>query len=103
MADRINGYGHTGLDISQARQRPVGKADVAGGARDGQAPARGDDAVDFSSTATQLKAIEVRLREQPEVDSARVAELRQRIESGHYHVSPERLAERLLKLEQELG
>ncbi|RMF95762.1 MAG: flagellar biosynthesis anti-sigma factor FlgM [Gammaproteobacteria bacterium] len=102
MADKISAYGRAGLDISQTRNRPLGKAAEAGRPAE-PGPAKADDAVDFSSTATQLKAVEARLREQPEVDHARVAELRERIESGRYHVSPERLAARLLKLEQELG
>lgn len=103
MADKISTYGRAGLDISQARSREVNRADRAADAEGGRKPDAGRDAVDFSSTATMLKGVEVRLQGQPEVDEARVNELRQKIESGNYELSPERLAAKLLRLEQDLG
>jgi flagellar biosynthesis anti-sigma factor FlgM len=39
----------------------------------------------------------------PEIDAARVTELRQAIERGQYHADPEKIADRLLQLERDLA
>jgi flagellar biosynthesis anti-sigma factor FlgM len=41
--------------------------------------------------------------ETPELDAGRVAAVQQAIDSGQYTVSPQRIAARLLQLEQDLG
>jgi flagellar biosynthesis anti-sigma factor FlgM len=39
----------------------------------------------------------------PEIDAARVTELRQAIERGQYRADPEKIADRLLQLERDLA
>jgi len=58
--------------------------------------------VHITDTASQLAALEQALRELPVLDTARVATLRTAIEQGTYTVSPDRIADHLMQLEQSL-
>lgn len=55
--------------------------------------------VHLSSEAQQLQKITDSLREQPTVNSARVAELKQAIADGSYKVDSNRVANKLLNFE----
>jgi len=58
------------------------------------------DALSLTSTAQQLaRAVEVQ-RDVPEVDSARVEQLKAAIQSGSYSISAERIARRMVALEK---
>lgn len=104
MADKIQGYGRTGIDGGAVKSRSVSRADTqktagaTAGARNTAA-----DAVQLTETAGRLKEIEARLAELPDVDQARVEALRKRIESGDYRPDPQRIAVKLVRMEQELG
>lgn len=66
----------------------------------GQKPqAAADASVRLSNQAQQLQAIEERLRDLPEVDSERVAQLRQAIADGSYKADSSRIADKLLAFE----
>ena len=65
----------------------------------GNQTAAADSGVKLSSQAQQLQAIEERLRELPEVDSARVEQLRQAIADGSYKPDSGRIADKLIALE----
>lgn len=103
MADKINGYGRVGPDVGTMRTRATSRPESEGdtGAT-GRARSSGD-AVEITDTAARLKAVEARLAEVPDVDQARVAAIRKRIESGDYQPDPARIAQKLMRLEQELG
>jgi negative regulator of flagellin synthesis FlgM len=62
----------------------------------------GADTVSITGSARQLAALEQALKEQPAVDEARVARLRAAIESGSYQVDASRIADKLLRLEEQL-
>jgi negative regulator of flagellin synthesis FlgM len=64
---------------------------------------RQSDEVRLSAQAQQLRDIESQVVEQEAFDSKRVEEIRAAIAEGRYHVDPERLAERFLKLENALN
>lgn len=106
MADKINGYGRVGPDIGSGRSRAATRADSPGGtgathqARDTAAVA---DAVQLTDTASRLKKIEAHLAKLSDVDQARVDALRKRIESGDYRPDPQRIAAKLVRMEQDLG
>jgi len=51
----------------------------------------------------QLAALERAVRRVPIVDEARVAAIRLAIKQGHYEVSPERIALKLLQVEADLA
>ncbi len=53
--------------------------------------------------ATNLKQVEARIAELPDVDRARVDAVRQRVESGAYEINAGRLADRLLAFERHLA
>lgn len=59
-----------------------------------------ESGIKLSSQAQQLQAIEERLRDLPEVDSERVAQLRQAISDGSYQTDSARIADKLLALEE---
>jgi len=108
MADKISGYGGNGVDISSTRSRaPVRNERVADSDKAGAAsPTDGGAAssqVRLTDTAANLKQIETRLADQPDVDRKRVESLRDRIESGAYEVNAGRLADRILAFERDLA
>jgi negative regulator of flagellin synthesis FlgM len=103
MADKISGYGRAGLDVGTTRARAVNRPErTPDPAATGNTRSSGD-AVAITDTAAKLKAIEARLAQVPDVDAARVAAIRERIESGNYRPDPARIAEKLMRLEQDLG
>ncbi|WDY59447.1 flagellar biosynthesis anti-sigma factor FlgM [Pseudomonas sp. PSKL.D1] len=57
------------------------------------------EAVTLSQEAQQLQKISDKLRDQPVVDSARVAQLKQAIADGSYKVDAGRVASKLLNFE----
>lgn len=57
------------------------------------------EAVHLSHEAQQLQQVSDKLRDQPVVNSARVAELKQAIADGSYQVDAQRVASKLLNFE----
>lgn len=104
MADKIQGYGRAGLDGGAVKSRSVGRADAekSTGATAG-ARSTAADAVQLTETAGRLKEIEARLAELPDIDQERVEALRKRIEAGDYRPDPQRIAVKLVRMEQELA
>jgi len=88
--------GNGGAVESIPPARPVGSA--AGGASGGAGPAA--DSVHITASG---RALAQAVQEAPEVDAARVSTLQQSIGSGNYSVDAERIAARMLQLEQDLG
>jgi negative regulator of flagellin synthesis FlgM len=108
MAEKITGNGGSGVDITSTRSRAAGRSERA---------ARGDQAnegsraeatsassqVQLTDTAANLKQIEARIADLPDVDRARVDAVRKRVEAGAYQVNAGRLADRLLAFERDLA
>jgi negative regulator of flagellin synthesis FlgM len=62
-----------------------------------------DDAdVQLTGAARSLAALEQSVRNLPAVDELRVAAVKERLESGSYEIDPQRVADRLLRLESDL-
>jgi negative regulator of flagellin synthesis FlgM len=59
--------------------------------------------VQFSGAANQLAALEQSLLEMPEVDEAKVEDIRMQIETGVYRVKPEVIADGLIQFENVLS
>lgn len=110
MADKISGYGSNGVDIASTRSRgsarnervSEGDKTEASGTASGTASSASSQ-VRLTDTATNLKQIEARIANQPDVDRARVDAVRQRVESGAYQMNAGRLADRLLAFERDLA
>jgi len=58
--------------------------------------ALGEDQAQLSGVHIQVQALAAQASQLPEVREARVHELRQAVESGQYHVSPDQVAGALL-------
>ena len=59
--------------------------------------------VNVSDQAKQLASVEQTLQSLPAVNEGRVAEIRTAIQEGRYQVDPQRIADKLLRFEQELN
>jgi len=62
----------------------------------------GGTPVSITDQAKQLAALEQALQTLPAVNESRVAEISSSIQDGRYQIDPERIADKLLRLEQEL-
>ena len=58
--------------------------------------------VRITDQARQLAALESAVQAAPVVNEARVAAVRLAVEEGRYEVAPERVADKLLRMEHEL-
>jgi negative regulator of flagellin synthesis FlgM len=78
---------------------------AASGARDGAAAAgrSGEDQVRLTSDARQASAIADRIATLPTIDRARVEAVSAAISRGEYRIDADRIAERMLALEQDLN
>lgn len=95
----------------QANRQPVGQRSAgAVAAREDLARGSGakagatgtGDRVELSAEARQLRALSESAAAAPEVDTAKMEQIRQQIAEGRYHVDPQKLADRLLQLERGL-
>lgn len=60
------------------------------------------DTVELTSKAKLLERLEKSLASIPDVDASRVAEVRRQIENGEYQIDAEKIAESMLRLDQEI-
>lgn len=101
--DTNNGI-RTGLSTNTATgraQSTAARADVNNNAT-AAGPAERDGVV-LSQEAQSLGRLEDRINALPEVNSERVAEIRQAIAEGRFQINAERIAENLLKQDELLG
>ena len=101
MTNKIGGYGNrpvqTGAGKTVSRERDAGtSASKSAEAGKAATPVR------VSEQARQLAALERAVHDVPVVNEARVAAVRAAIEEGRYEVAPERVADKLLRMEQDL-
>ena len=103
MTTRIKGTDTSAVDTGKPRA-------VAGTRRTGtvtsaSTPAtnKATDSVSITDAAHRLAALQEQLSAMPEVDAARVTELRQQIDQGKYKANPGAIADRLLQLERDFA
>ena len=58
--------------------------------------------VNLSPDAQNIKAAEKALQEQPDIDDEKVAELREALENGSFSVDAEKLAQKMLDVDQSI-
>ncbi|KAA0944717.1 MULTISPECIES: flagellar biosynthesis anti-sigma factor FlgM [unclassified Pseudomonas] len=92
VSTRANGAKES-VEAGKSQPLPV-KADQAGASQSGES-------VHLSNEAQQLQKVTDSLRDQPVVNKARVAELKQAIADGSYKVDSNRVASKLLNFEAE--
>lgn len=101
MTNKIGGYGNrpvqSGPGKSVSRERDAGtSASQSAEAGKAATPVR------ITDQARQLAALESAVQAAPVVNEARVAAVRLAVEEGRYEVDPERVADKLLRMEHEL-
>jgi len=95
--------GGTGLNITQSKNRAVDETQRGKVTESAQRTDAARDDVQLTDTATNLKRIESQIAAIPEVDQSRVDEIRQRLQSDTYEINHEQLAQKMLRLDQDLG
>ncbi|CAI3807746.1 hypothetical protein GLGCALEP_04817 [Pseudomonas sp. MM221] len=87
--------GVRGNTASGSAEKPAVSQDAASGA----SASTSGEAVHLSQEAQQLQKISDKLRDEPVVNSARVAQLKQAIADGSYQVDAGKIASKLLDFE----
>jgi negative regulator of flagellin synthesis FlgM len=100
VASKINGLETRPVRIAAGTAVPKAGADSTA-ARD-TLPGGAQD-VQITSAARGLAALEQKLRDAPAIDEARVAAVRQKLDDGSYQVDPQRVADKLMRMERELN
>jgi negative regulator of flagellin synthesis FlgM len=101
VADKIGGF--DSRPVRTGGDRPVERAAVRTKADQAATPTADESSVRLTDAARQLAALERAIANAPDVDMARVQELRDAIASGRYAVDADRIVTRLLDLERELA
>lgn len=94
-----------GLDSSPV-QVSTGKAVKGAGAKSSPAQSDGTKSTSdahITDSARQLAALEQTVRDLPAIDEARVQQVGARIANGSYKVDAERVADKLLRSDQDLA
>ena len=103
MTTRIKGGDTSAVDTGTSRAVERVRRTAPAGSTTSAAPGTATESVSITDTARRLAALQETIAGMPEVDAARVTELRQAIERGQYHADPEKIASRLLQLERDLA
>jgi len=82
-----------GTTLSRAESRSAAKA----AARGADTSTAASDSVDVNTFSARLQSLTSTLANQPVVDEAKVAEIRQAISEGRFTVHPEAIADQLVK------
>lgn len=104
MSSRINGFDTPPVRVATGKAASrVASERGSSGSGDTAAPDSGsNDSVSISTAARNLASLNQLVQEQPGVDTARVAAIQQRIEDGTYQVNPQRIADKLMRMERDL-
>jgi negative regulator of flagellin synthesis FlgM len=102
VTDRIKGLGSGSLGASSGGSaiEQIRASTAVNTAT--SAPQPGVDSVNITDSARRLLALAQAVQSAPDVDKQRIAELQQSIGNGQYTIQPERIADRLLQMEQDL-
>lgn len=88
--------------VQAGAEKPVARVGDAASAPTTPAATAGNP-VSITDQARRLASLEQAVHSLPVVNEARVAQIRQAIEEGRYQIQPERIADKLLRTEQELS
>ena len=104
MANRIKGLDAAAIGPSSSSPvEQVRRTSGVGSASGGSSSSGEGESVHITDSARALSALSLALQDTPDIDTGRVAALQQAIDAGQYSVDPQRIADRMLQLEQDLG
>ena len=88
---------------SQSGERQVGDVRRETGSAASRSGSGGDsqDKVVLTDMAARLKTLEQKLASQPEIDQARVDNVREAISRGEYRINPDRVADKMMDFESD--
>jgi negative regulator of flagellin synthesis FlgM len=98
VTTKITGYQDRPVQVGGDKTVSRGRGGAAGSS-ESAAP---NSPVRITDQARQLAALEQAVQGLPIMNEARVAEIRLAIEEGRYEIAPDRIAEKLLRMDQEL-
>ncbi|MFL6578235.1 MAG: flagellar biosynthesis anti-sigma factor FlgM [Povalibacter sp.] len=101
MSIKISNYQNR--PVQAGTEKSVNRAGSEASQASAEAAAATGSPVQITDQARQLASLEQAVQSLPVVNESRVAEIRDAIEEGRYQVNPERIADQLLRAEQELG
>ena len=105
MSSKIGGVDNSSqtapLGAGRAVQRPQDAA--AGGTQSSNTSSGSDDSVQITGVARQLATLEQAVRDAPEVNTARVAQISTALEQGTYTINSKNIADQLVQSERELA
>jgi negative regulator of flagellin synthesis FlgM len=105
VASRIKGLdgGSIGSDSSNPVEKVRVSTPVNSGSSGASASTPRSDSVHITDSARALSSLSQTVSETPDVDMNRVAAVQQALAAGAYRINPERIANNMLALEQDLG
>ena len=105
MANKIDGQGFRSIDATGNSRRPsrTESASQSTDAQSSKAAAAASDTVSLTSSAQLLQKLEEILAAAPASDAKRIAALKDAIDSGTYEIDAATIADRLIRMEQDLS
>lgn len=105
MANVIKGLdgGSIGPDSSNPIEKIRVSTPVASGTGGSNTSTTQADSVHITESARSLASLSQTVSDTPDVDVNRVAAVQQSLAAGSYRINPERIADRMLQLERDLG
>ena len=105
MSSKIGGVDSSSqtaaIGAGRAVQRPQDSA--AGGTQSSSTSSGSDENVQITGAARQLATLEQAVRDAPEVNTVRVAQLSSAIEQGTYTINSKHIADQLVQSDKELA
>jgi negative regulator of flagellin synthesis FlgM len=99
MSNKIGGIDQRAAPVAASTPAPRVRDAATEGPRTGST-GRGD--VVITETARTLAELETKLAGLPAINDSRVAAVRRAIEEGRYQVDPQRIADKLMRMERDL-
>jgi negative regulator of flagellin synthesis FlgM len=106
MTDKINGQGFRPTDTAGTRRSDAAKpanSQEQGSTAAPEKSAAAKDTVSITQSGLLMSKLEEIVQRTPVVDQDRVAAIKEAIASGKYELDDQRVADRILRLERELG
>lgn len=94
--NHLNSYASQAASKS-LKQDPVSASKTSSSAETSTSPAA--DTVKISDNSRLLQGAQAKLSQQADVNSSKVAQLKQAISEGSYNINPEKLAQKMLDFE----